>query len=232
MRFIILTLFPEIYESLNHSILGKAISNKEIEIEVFNIRDYSKNKHKKVDDYTFGGGTGMLLTPQPLHDCILSLDPDHKFFRIYLSPKGVMLKQSLVKSFSAKKNIMLINGAYEGIDQRIIDMHVDLELSIGDYILTSGDYASMIVINTVSRYIENVLGDIESTVSESFENNLLEYPQYTRPADFNGKKVPEVLLSGNHMMIEKWRVEQSERITKENRPDLWDAICRGNYNAD
>lgn len=221
MYFIVLTLFPEIYSSLTHSIMGKALDAQKIQIELINIRDYSKDKHKKCDDYIFGGGAGMLMTPQPLHDAILSNDPKHEFLRIYLSPKGKVLTQQIVKNLSSNNDkILLINGAYEGIDQRIIDMHVDLELSIGDYILTSGDYASLVLINTISRYVDSVLGDQKSIVEESFESGLLEYPQYTRPAEFENRKVPEVLLSGNHKEIAKWRVKQSKIITKKNRPDL------------
>ncbi|HHX48890.1 MAG TPA: tRNA (guanosine(37)-N1)-methyltransferase TrmD [Clostridiales bacterium] len=221
MHFIVLTLFTEIYSSLNHSIIGKALEEKKLKIDVIDIRKYSKDKHKKCDDYIFGGGSGMLMTPQPLDDAITQNDPNHEFLRVYLSPKGKILTQQVVKDLSNKYDkIMLINGAYEGIDQRIIDMHVDLEISIGDYILTSGDYASLVLINTISRYVDSVLGDENSVIEESFENNLLEYPQYTRPAEYKKLKVPEVLLSGNHKEIKKWRKEQSEIITKKNRPDL------------
>lgn len=222
MKFKILTLFPEIYDSLKHSIIGKAIENGKIELEVINIRDYSKNKHRKCDDYPFGGGAGMLMTPQPLHDCIMHHDPDHDYLRIYLSPQGSLLTQKLARSLSKKENIMLINGAYEGVDQRIIDMHVDLEISIGDYVLTCGDYASIVLINVISRCVDEVLGGLQSLEEESFEEGLLEYPQYTRPAIFQGMKVPEVLLSGDHEKIAQWRKEQRIEATRRKRPDLID----------
>ena len=162
----------------------------------------------------------MLMTPQPLHDAISAVDPDRRCVRIYLSPKGVTLNQNLVRELSSKENIMLINGFYEGIDQRIIDLDVDMELSIGDYVLTGGDLASLVVINAVARYVPDVLGRQESTEEESFSDGMLEYPQYTRPQEFMGLSVPEVLLSGNHAEIAKWRKEQSEKITENKRPDL------------
>ena len=220
MRISVLTLFPEMYSVLNESIIGKALEKELFSVDIHNIRDYSTNKHKKCDDYPFGGGAGMVMTPQPLHDSITSVDPEHKAVRIYLSPKGETLSQKLVKELASFEHIMLINGSYEGIDERIIELDVDRELSIGDYVLTSGDLASLVVINTVARYIPSVLGSEESTQEESFSEGTLEFPQYTRPQEFMGLKVPEVLLSGNHAEIAKWRKEQSLKITKERRPDL------------
>ena len=220
MRISVLTLFPEMYSVLNESIIGKALEKELFSVDIHNIRDYSTNKHTKCDDYPFGGGAGMVMTPQPLHDSITSVDPEHKAVRIYLSPKGDTLSQKLVKELASFEHIMLINGSYEGIDERIIELDVDRELSIGDYVLTSGDLASLVVINTVARYIPSVLGSEESTQEESFSEGTLEYPQYTRPQEFMGLKVPEVLLSGNHAEIAKWRKEQSLKITKERRPDL------------
>ena len=220
MRIEVLTLFPEIYRSLDIGIIGKALKKNAFEVNVTNIRDYSCDKHKRCDDYPYGGGPGMLMTPQPLHDAITAVDPDRKCTRIYLSPKGITLNQNLVKQLSRKENIMLINGFYEGIDQRIIDLDVDMELSIGDYVLTGGDLASLVVINAVARYVPDVLGTLESTEEESFSAGMLEYPQYTRPQEFMGMSVPEVLLSGNHAEIAKWRKEQSEKITENKRPDL------------
>ena len=220
MRISVLTLFPEMYSVLNESIIGKALEKELFCVDIHNIRDYSLNKHKKCDDYPFGGGAGMVMTPQPLHDCITSVDPNHKALRIYLSPKGKTLNQAMVKELASLDHIMLINGSYEGIDERIIELDVDRELSIGDYVLTSGDLASLVVINTVARYIPSVLGSDESTQEESFSEGTLEYPQYTRPQDFMGLFVPEVLLSGNHAEIAKWRKEQSLKITAERRPDL------------
>ena len=220
MKIDVLTLFPEMFEALNVGILGKAQQNKLFELNVFNIRDYSLEKHKKVDDTPFGGGAGMVMTPQPLHDAINSVDKDHKALRIYLSPKGETLNQNLVKELATKENIMFVCGNYEGIDQRIIDLDIDKELSIGDYVLTGGEMAAMVTINAVSRYIEGVLGNSESTNEESFSDGLLEYPQYTHPQVFEGLEVPQVLLSGNHQNIAKWRHEEQIKITKERRPDL------------
>lgn len=220
MKISVLTLFPEIYDSLNVSVIGRAIKNGVFEVSVHNIRDYSEDKHKKCDDYPYGGGAGMVMTPQPLHDAITNIDPDRKALRIYLSPKGRTLQQSIVTELATQENIMLINGSYEGIDQRIIDMDVDMELSIGDYVLTSGDLASLVVINAVARYIPDVLGSEASTQEESFSQGYLEYPHYTRPPVFMGLEVPPVLLSGNHAEIAKWRKSQSEAITREKRPDL------------
>lgn len=220
MKISVLTLFPEIYDCLRSGILGRAIENKLLELEVRNIRDFSLDKHKKCDDYPFGGGAGMVMTPQPLHDAIISTDPDHTAMRIYLSPKGKVLDQKLVTELAKCQNIMLVSGSYEGIDQRIIDIDIDMELSIGDYVLTSGDFAALVTINTVSRYIEGVLGSEASTEEESFSAGLLEYPQYTRPQNFLGQEVPPVLLSGNHAEIKKWRQQKSREITRKNRPDL------------
>lgn len=220
MKIDVLTLFPEIYDALNTGIIGKALEKGLFSVEVKNIRDYSVDKHKKCDDYPFGGGAGMVMTPQPVHDAITKNDSNHKAKRIYLSPKGKVLNQNLVKELAKEKNIMLINGSYEGIDQRIIDNDIDMELSIGDYVLTSGDFASLVVINCISRYISGVLGSENSVQEESFSDNMLEYPQYTRPQNFLGMEVPEILLSGNHSEIRKWRKKKSEELTKKARPDL------------
>ena len=222
MNYHVLTLFPEmILDGMHTSIIGRAIEKGLISLEAVNIRDYAEEKRKgRVDDYPYGGGAGMVMTPQPLHDAITAVDPDRKFLRIYLSPKGKKLEQSVVTELASAENIMLINGSYEGIDQRIIDLDVDMELSIGDYVLTSGDLASLVVINAVARYIPDVLGSEASTDEESFSQGYLEYPHYTRPPEFMGLSVPPVLLSGNHAEIAKWRKNQSEIITKEKRPDL------------
>lgn len=220
MRIEVLTLFPEIYEVLKVSVIGKAIEKELFTVKIHNIRDYSADKHKRCDDYPYGGGAGMVMTPQPLHDAIASVDPERKCTRIYLSPKGEKLSQGLVTKLAAMENIMLINGSYEGIDQRVIDLDVDMELSIGDYVLTSGDFASLVVINTIARYIPDVLGSEASTAEESFSDGMLEYPHYTRPQEFEGLSVPDVLLSGNHAEIEKWRKRQSLIVTRDKRPDL------------
>ena len=219
MKIDILTLFPDSFTPLKESIIGRAVNNGKIEINVINIRDFSKDKHKKCDDEIFGGGNGMLMTPQPLADCIESvLDEGAKV--IYMSPKGEKFSQNLAKELVKNEHLIFICGHYEGIDQRIIDKYVDREISIGDYVLTGGELPAMVVVDTVARLLPDVLGNKNSAVDESFENGLLEYPQYTRPADFRGLKVPEVLLSGNHAEIAKWRKEQSEKITRSRRPDL------------
>ena len=222
MQFDVLTLFPEMFEPLNKSIIGRAKEKGLININLINIRDFSKNKHKKVDDTPYGGGAGMVMMPDVVYDAYKSLNPkDAKV--IYISPQGQKLNQKKVVELSKEKHIILLCGHYEGIDQRVIDEIVDEEISIGDYVLTGGELPAMIVIDSVSRYIEGVLRD-DSTKEESFSEGLLEYPQYTRPEVFNGKQVPEVLLSGHHENIDKWRREQSLKNTKKKRPDLLENI--------
>lgn len=222
MQFDVLTLFPEMFEPLNESIIGRAKEKGLININLINIRDFSKNKHKKVDDTPYGGGAGMVMMPDVVYDAYKSLNPkDAKV--IYMSPQGQKLNQKKVVELSKEKHIILLCGHYEGIDQRVIDEIADEEISIGDYVLTGGELPAMIVIDSVSRYIEGVLKD-NSTKEESFSEGLLEYPQYTRPEVFNGKQVPEVLLSGHHENIDKWRREQSLKNTKKKRPDLLENI--------
>lgn len=220
MKISVLTLFPEMFDSLKHSILKRAIDNKALEIEFYNIRDYSKDRHQKVDDYSFGGGEGMVMMPQPIYDALEAADPGHQAHRVYLSPKGQTLNQSLAKELANFEHLVLLCGHYEGIDQRIIDYYIDREVSIGDYILTGGELAAQVVIDCVARLVPGVLGNKESAEMESFENNLLEYPHYTRPRVFMGHSVPDVLLSGNHQEIQAWRQEQSKLLTKKLRPDL------------
>ena len=218
MKFDVLTLFPEMFEAVKQSILGKATEKKLIDINLVNIRDFSKDKHKKVDDTPYGGGAGMVIRPDVVYDAYKSVyEKDAKV--IYLTPQGKTLDQKKVEELSKEKHLILLCGHYEGIDQRIIDKIVDEEISIGDYILTGGEIPAMVLIDSVSRYVEGVLSQ-ESIKEESFSNNLLEYPQYTRPEVFEGEKVPEVLLSGHHENIENWRKEQSLKITKQKRPDL------------
>lgn len=218
MKFDVLTLFPEMFESIKYSIIGKALEKNIIDINIINIRDFSKDKHKKVDDTPYGGGAGMVMKPDVVYDAYQSVkDANAKV--IYLSPKGKTLNQEKVKELSKEDHIILLCGHYEGIDQRVLDEIVDEEISIGDYVLTGGELPSMVLIDSVSRYIEGVITK-ESVEEESFSNGLLEYPQYTRPEEFLNKRVPEVLLSGHHENIKKWREEQSLRITKMNRPDL------------
>ena len=218
MKFDILTLFPEMFEGMKYSIIGKAIEKKIIDINLVNIRDFSKDKHKKVDDTPYGGGAGMVMKPDVVYDAYLSVK-DENAKVIYLSPKGKTLNQEKVKELSKEKHIILLCGHYEGIDQRVLEEIVDEEISIGDYVLTGGEIPAMVLIDSVSRYIDGVITK-ESTQEESFSNGYLEYPQYTRPEIFLNKKVPEVLLSGHHENIKKWREEESLKITKQNRPDL------------
>ena len=218
MKFDVLTLFPDMFSSLGESIIGRARENKLIEINLINIRDFSKDKHKKVDDTPYGGGAGMVIRPDVVYDAYNSIEnKDAKV--IYMSPKGKVLNQEKVKQLSNQKHLIIVCGHYEGIDQRVLDEIVDEEISIGDYVLTGGELPAMVLIDSVSRYVKGVLND-ESTSEESFSNNLLEYPQYTRPEEFRGKKVPEVLISGHHENIKKWREEKSMEITRNNRPDL------------
>lgn len=220
MKFEILTIFPEYFGVLSQSLIGKAIREGVLDVSVTNIRDYSKDKHSKTDDYPYGGGAGMVMTPDPVVSAIEAVDPDHQLKRIYLSPKGKQLKQGLVEDLAKEKGLLLLCGDYEGIDERIIDLCIDEEISIGDYVLTGGELPALVLVNAVARYVDGVLGSSESTSEESFSNGLLEYPHYTRPAEYRGLKVPEVLQSGNHGEIAKWRKEQSLRITRERRPDL------------
>lgn len=222
MKIKVLTLFPEAYAGLTVGILDKALASGKFELELFNIRDFSADKHKKTDDYPFGGGAGMLMTPQPIYDAIRSADPDHACLRVFLSPRGKTFSQQKAVELSQKSDLLFLCGSYEGVDQRVIDLCIDEEISIGDYVLTSGDLPCMVVINALSRYVSGVLGSEQSTDEESFSSALLEYPQYTRPQEFMGLKVPDVLLSGDHAEVAKWRREKSLEITKALRPDLLD----------
>ena len=222
MKFDILTLFPEMFTSLKESIIGRAIDKNLIEINAINIRDFSKDKHKKVDDTIYGGGAGMLMMPNVVYDAYNSVKSD-KSKVIYLSPQGKKLCQNKVLELSKEEHLILLCGHYEGIDQRVIDKIVDEEISIGDYVLTGGELPAMVLIDSVSRYVDGVLTK-GSTDEESFSNGLLEYPQYTRPEIFEGEKVPEILLTGHHENIEKWRKFQSLKITLQKRPDLLENI--------
>ena len=220
ITFKILTLFPEFYACLKSGIIGKAIERGLFGVEIVNIRDYSEDKHKRCDDYPFGGGAGMVMTPDPIHKAICAVDPKHKARRIFMSPRGQVLTQKKVKELSSGEEILFLCGSYEGVDQRVVDMDIDEELSIGDYVLTSGDPAALVTLNSVVRYVPGVLGSEQSTEEESFSTNLLEYPQYTRPQNYMGLEVPEVLVSGNHGLVDKWRYEKALEITKKRRPDL------------
>lgn len=206
-------------EPLKQSIIGRAIENSKIEINIVDFREFSTNKHKKVDDYTYGGGNGMLLTPQPIIDAIISLKTINSHV-VYLSPCGKIFNQEKAKELSKIEHLILICGHYEGIDQRIIDNYVDEEISIGDYILTCGEIPAMVLVDSIVRLLPSVLHNDKSKTTESFENNLLEYPQYTRPQNFRGMIVPEVLINGNHQEVDKWRENQALIKTKKNRPDL------------
>ena len=219
MKITILTLFPEMFTPLSSSIIGRACKEGKLEINVVDIRDYTEDKYKKCDDYPFGGGAGMVMMAQPVGSAIEAVDPDHTARRIYLSPKGQTFKQEKVYELVSYEHVVLLCGHYEGIDQRAIDLFIDEELSIGDYVLTGGELAAMVVADAAARYVDGVLSP-ESLVQESFSENLLEYPHYTRPVEYRGLSVPEVLRSGNHAEIDKWRREQSLAVTKKNRPDL------------
>ena len=218
MKFNVLTLFPEMFETVKQSIIGKAIEKGIVEINLINIRDFSKNKHKKVDDTPYGGGAGMVMKPDVVYDAYNSIKSNNSKV-IYLSPKGKTLNQEKVKELANENHIILLCGHYEGIDQRVLDEIVDEEISIGDYVLTGGEIPAMVLIDSVSRYVDGVITK-ESVEEESFSNGLLEYPQYTRPEIFLDKKVPEILLSGHHENIKKWREEKSLEITRHNRSDL------------
>lgn len=226
MRFDIITLFPEMFESvMNASILGRAQQNGLLDLNFYNIRDFATNKHNQVDDYSYGGGSGMVLMPQPLFDCFDHIKREHngKLPKVvYFTPQGRVFNQDMAKNMVCEKKLILLCGHYEGVDQRVLDTFVDIELSIGDYILTGGELAAMVFVDCVSRLIPGVLGNPNATVEESFSDGLLEYPHYTRPAVYQGHKVPDVLLSGNHEEIAKWRKIQSLRNTYLKRPDLLD----------
>tara|TARA_B100000513_G_scaffold192318_1_gene118494 strand:- start:240 stop:914 length:675 start_codon:yes stop_codon:yes gene_type:complete len=222
MRIDIITIFPEFFESsLNFSILKKAKEKKIIDIKTHNLRDYSENKQKSVDDYQFGGGAGMVMNIQPIYNCINKLKNERNYDEIiYLTPDGQRLNQRLCNSISLKGNIILLCGHYKGIDHRIREHLITKEISIGDYVLTGGELAACILIDSVIRLIPKVISDESSALNDSFQDNLLPPPIYTRPSDFNGWKVPDVLLSGDQKKIEKWRDDQSIKRTTNLRPDL------------
>ena len=221
MKIDILTLFPEMFVPLRESIIGRAVAGGKIEINVTNIRDFSLDKHKKCDDYPYGGGAGMVMMPQPIASAIEFVDPEHKARRIYLSPKGRTFSQKMLGRLSSYSHIVLLCGHYEGVDQRVLDLCIDEEISLGDFVLTGGELPAMVVAACLARFQGGVLSE-GSLVDESFTNGLLEYPQYTRPQNFRGLEVPEVLVSGDHGKVDAWRLEQSEKLTKELRPDLWE----------
>lgn len=221
MKIDILTLFPEMFDVLNTSIIGRAKQKNILDINVINIRDFSKDKHKHVDDYPYGGGNGMVIKPEVVYDAYSHIVQglDYKPVVIYLTPKGKTLNNVIAKDIANLNHIILLCGHYEGIDQRVLDEIVDMEISIGDYVLTGGELPALVLIDTVCRFVEGVLKP-GSSDNETFENGMLEYPQYTRPEVFHNMKVPDVLLSGNHKEIEKWKNEQSIKLTQERRQDL------------
>lgn len=222
MRFDVLTLFPEMFEPVKTSILGRAEKKELIELNLINFREFSTDKQRHVDDCPYGGGAGMVIKPEPVYAAYRSIvdELSYKPKVIYLSPQGKVLHQKMARELAKEEHLILLCGHYEGIDQRLLDEIVDEEISIGDYVLTGGELPAMVLIDAISRNIKGVLNE-ESVEEESFsEENLLEYPQYTRPEEFMSRRVPEVLLSGHHANIEKWRREQSLEITKRKRPDL------------
>lgn len=224
----ILTIFPDFFDVFNYSILGKAIDAKLISLNIIDIRKYTTDKYKKVDDTPFGGGAGMLMQYQPIKNALDDIDPAHKLKRIIFSPKGDVLSQHYIESFKLNEFILICVN-YEGIDERLIDTEIDEMISIGDYILTGGEVAAFVFVNTLGRYIDGVLGSGDSLKSESFANGLLEYPQYTKPKIVNGQSVPDILLTGNHKLIDKWRIEKSLEETFKHRMDLLNKINIEDY---
>lgn len=225
-RFHILTLFPKmVMDGLNTSIIGRAIDAGLLEINAVNIRDYSTNKHMKVDDYPYGGGAGLVMQPEPVYRAYKDLTKNMKKKPrvVYLTPQGTTFHQEMAKELAKEEELVFLCGHYEGIDERVLEEIVTDYVSIGDYVLTGGELPAMVMIDSISRLVPGVLHNDDSAGDESFENGLLEYPQYTRPPVFLDKEVPEVLLSGHHENIRKWRHEQSVKRTKERRPDLWEA---------
>ena len=220
MKIKILTQFPDMFGPVfGESILGRAAENGILDIDVVNIRDYTKDKHRKTDDSPYGGGAGMVMTPQPAFDALSAVGTEGKRV-LYMSPRGRILDHALAQSLAAEEEFIILCGHYEGVDQRALDACIDEEISIGDYILTGGEPAAMVLVDCVSRFIPGVLGSAESPEEESFSDGLLEYPQYTRPRELRGMEVPEVLLNGDHLKIRDWRRRESLKATLIHRPDL------------
>ena len=221
MKFDIITLFPEMFSAIKEEgVISRALKNSIISIREWQLRDFSSNKYKNVDDKPYGGGAGMVMQVKPIRDClakIKELEPDTKV--IYLSPQGEPLNQKLVEELTKFDSLTLLCGRYEGVDERVIENDVDFEVSIGDYVISGGELASMVLIDAVSRRLDNVLGN-KASLNDSFADNLLDYPHYTRPESIDGESVPEVLLSGNQAKIDAWRQEQAFKKTKQKRPDI------------
>ena len=225
MNFHILTLFPDmVRDGLHTSILGRAVNNGHISMNIVNIRDYTLDKHKKVDDYPYGGGAGMLMQAQPIYDAHKAVceQAGKRIRTVYVTPQGSVFNQQMAVDFAKEEDLVILCGHYEGVDERVLEEVVTDYVSIGDYVLTGGELAAMVMVDAISRMVPGVLSNEDSGVTESFYDNLLEYPQYSRPEVWHDKKVPDVLLSGHHKNIEKWRLEQSIARTKERRPDLYE----------
>jgi len=223
MNYYVMTLFPDmILNGLHTSVIGRAIDKNLITLNAVNIRDYARDKHKHVDDYPYGGGAGMVMQAQPIYDCYTDImkNIEKRPRVIHMTPQGKVFNQNIANVLSKESDLIFLCGHYEGIDERILDEIVTDHISIGDYVLTGGELPAMVMIDTISRLVPGVLSNDDSALTESFQEGLLEYPQYTRPEVFHGKQVPEVLLSGHHENIRKWRLEQSVKRTKERRPDL------------
>lgn len=225
MKINVLTLFPEMFSAVTGSILGRALDKGILEFNFINIRDFSMDKHKKVDDYPFGGGPGMIMMAEPIFGALRSIDAEKKRI-LYMSPRGEKLDQKMISALSAEEELTIVCGHYEGVDQRAIDYWNMEEVSIGDYILTGGELAAMVVIDSVARLIPGVLSGEDSAMEESIYSGLLEYPQYTKPREYEGLGVPEVLTGGNHKLIHLWKFETSLRLTKLRRPDLFDSFVK------
>jgi tRNA (guanine37-N1)-methyltransferase len=221
----IVTLFPDFFESpFSSGLMGKAIGSGILHIDIINLRDYSEDKFNRCDDYPYGGGSGMVLKPEPLFRCLDTIRYQNEKI-IATTPGGIPLQQGLVKELSLEDDLIILCGHYEGIDQRVIEKYVDVEISIGDYILSGGEFAALVIVDTVARYQPGFMSNSESLCEESFENGLLEYPQYTRPAEYDAMPVPRVLLEGNHAKIKEWRFQKSLEKTKLMRPDLYKKFC-------
>lgn len=220
MRINIMTLFPEMFAPLSESMLGRAVDSGILEFNIVNIRDNTTDKHNRVDDTPYGGGAGMVMQVQPILDTYRKNSLGGRV--LYMSPRGQVLSGDLAEELSREEEITILCGHYEGVDQRVLDMMGAEEVSIGDYVLTGGELPAMVLIDTVARFIDGVLASEESAMDESVYSGLLEYPHYTKPREYEGEEVPEILLSGNHQMIDLWRFEESVKLTKERRPDLFE----------